>query len=73
MTKKPMRFLHANAKLTKELRVCVAVAAEVMATHEAAITESMRDPTTRRELRQLVNDLASLLAGIQDEARKERG
>jgi hypothetical protein len=72
-TKHPMRFLQPDPKLTKELRVTLAVAAEVMATYEVAVTEAMRDPTTRRELRQWVSDLASLLDGVQDHAKKVGG
>lgn len=66
----PMRKLQPNPKLTKELRVIASIIARVMAEHEPAITAALTDPETRREMKQLVNDLASLVAVIQDTAKQ---
>ncbi len=68
MPTKPMRLMRPDRALTKRLRITMTVAGEVMAQYEPAVTEALRDPATRRELRQLVDDLASLLEVIQHEA-----
>ena len=69
MAERTTSRLASNPKLTKELRVTTAVCAEVLANYEAEVTEALRDPMTRRELRQLVTDLASLLEVIQGDAK----
>ena len=65
------RKLNPQPKLTHKLWVTVAVCAEVMAAEQTAITEAMRDPYCRAELKELVYDLASMLEVIREEAKKQ--
>ena len=57
----------AGPRLTEQLGQLCAIIADVMVKHEAMITAALTNTPTRQEMKQLVNDLARLLAGIADD------
>ena len=61
------RLVPPAPRLTEQLGQLCAIIADVMVKHEAMITEALTDTPTRQEMKQLVNELATLLAGIADD------
>lgn len=61
------RLMPPDPRLTEQLGQLCAIIADVMVKHEAMITEALTDMPTRQDMKQLVNDLATLLAGIADD------
>jgi len=61
------RLVPPDPRLTEQLGQLCAIIADVMVKHEAMITEALTNTPTREEMKQLVNDLATLLAGIADD------
>ena len=61
------RLVAPDPRLTEQLGQLCAIIADVMVKHEALITEALTDSPTRQDMKQLVNDLATLLAGIADD------
>ena len=61
------RLMPPDPRLTEQLGQLCAIIADVMVKHEAMITEALTDIPTRQDMKQLVNDLATLLAGIADD------
>jgi len=61
------RLVPPDPRLTEQLGQLCAIIADVMVKHEAMITAALTNTPTRQEMKQLVNDLARLLAGIADD------
>ena len=59
--------LAPDPRLTETLGQLCAIIADVMVKHQATITEALTNTPTRQEMKQLVNDLATLLIGIADD------
>jgi hypothetical protein len=60
------RLVPPDPRLTEQLGQLCAIIADVIVKHEV-ITEALTNTPTRQEMKQLVNDLATLLAGIADD------
>jgi hypothetical protein len=58
--------LAPDPRLTETLGQLCGIIADVMGKHQATITEALTNTPTRHEMKQLVNDLATLLIGIAD-------
>ena len=59
--------LAPDPRLTEALGQLCAIIANVMVKHQSAITEALTNTPIRQEMKQLVNDLATLLIGIADD------
>jgi hypothetical protein len=61
-----------DPQLTEMLGQLCAVIADVLLKHKTVITEALTDTHTRQQMKQLVNDLATLLVGIaEDDAQRK--
>ena len=66
------RLVPPDPRLTEQLGQLCAIIADVMVKHEAMITEALTNTPTRQEMKQLVNRLATLLAGIADDEAQRK-
>jgi hypothetical protein len=66
------RLVPPDPRLTEQLGQLCAIIADVMAKHEAMITEALTNTPTREQMKQLVNDLATLLAAIADDEAQRK-
>jgi hypothetical protein len=66
------RLMPPDPRLTEQLGQLCAIIADVMVKHEAMITDALTNTSTREEMKQLVNDLATLLAGIADDEAQRK-
>ena len=66
------RLVPPDPRLTEQLGQLCAIIADVMVKHEAMITAALTSTPTRQEMKQLVNDLARLLAGIADDDARRK-
>ena len=66
------RRLAPDPRLTETLGQLCAIIADVMVKHQATITEALTNTPARQEMKQLVNRLATLLAGIADDEAQRK-
>lgn len=58
----------SEPRITEALREDVMACASMLQNHPAKFTQALCDPTTRKEMRQLVRDLFELCQIIRDDA-----